>query len=126
VKERHLVRTLPETAFVYYYIGRKRRETQMNWADPKTIWPETDWDKVDWQEVARTLEHARKDMQAHLNETRKFMEETPAVLRSDAPLDVKRRRRQQCLKYLYGHDDADNPPRGEVVRISAVPAKEKQ
>jgi hypothetical protein len=95
----------------------------MNWADPKTIWPEIDWDKVDWQEVAQNLEHALKDINAHIAEMHKFIEETPAVLRSDAPLDVKRRRRQQCLMYLYGPDDADNPPRGEVVQLADKSSK---
>jgi len=85
------------------------------WIDPNAIWP--DYPKFDLEEFVRASEAAIKEVKASLAEMHKFIEETPAVLRSDAPFEVKRRRWQQCLAYLYGYEEADDQPSGEVVQL---------
>ena len=86
-----------------------------SWGSIRDLWP--DQPEFDPAAFVRNSEQTLKDMQAHLDETHKFIEETPAFLRSDAPLNAKRRRRQQCLMYLSGPDDYPDPPQGEVVQF---------
>jgi hypothetical protein len=85
------------------------------WKSFRELWP--DQPEFDVEAFLRNSEQMLKDSRACLDAMRKFIDETPAVMRSDAPLDVKRRRRQQCMAYLYGdeYDEYADPPQGEVV-----------
>ena len=88
----------------------------MDWRSVDELWP--DQPKFDAAEWLRNSESALKEMRAHLDKIQKFIDETPAILRSDASFEVKRRRRQQCMLYLYGGDYyGDDPPDGEVVQF---------